>query len=651
MKAKLFFTTVILFGINFLNAQQWTTMAPMPTARNSAGVAVIGNTIYVIGGSSATTNLNTVEAYDTTTNTWSTKAPMTVIRGELVVAAVNGKIYAIGGYNNTTAVNTVEEYNPTTNTWTTKASMPTARSVMSGAVLNNQIYVVGGWPGNIATLEVYDPAINTWTTKAPCTQARQEINGAVGFNGKLYFMGGKNNVMTSYYQTNDMYDPTTNSWTTQANLPISRWAGAALSYMGEIHYLGGSTGGTYQNSSIPNFNTHYVYNATANTWSTGLAMLSTRSRHVAAVVGTSLYVIGGIDSAGTNVALNERYDNASTASCPTLNGTLTNGLLAYYPFCGNANDASGNSNNGTVSGATLTTDRFGNANSAYSFNGSSDFISGAANTTFTQKPMTFSFWFYKTAAGNLCNYGGNNIEPGMSIFSVGTYGSSIDVKLSSDGTKIGLGRSIPAGVASENELVLSSNYALNSWNHVVVTYDNSTVKVYINGINLGSLNYATSTTIANTTWYIGKSNPSIWACVQYMKGKIDDLTIYNRILNDSEIATLYSSNLCYESVTVTDTLVINTGILSYNPITYNNTVTIYPNPANDHITIDCGTLANVVGYSIKITNTVGQEVFNQPMTTQQYYVPLNTWTGQGLYFVSIIDAQGHTIDVRKIILQ
>jgi len=35
---------------------------------------------------------------------------------------------------------------------------------------------------------------------------------------------------------------------------------------------------------------------------------------------------------------------------------LTTGLVAYYPFNGNANDASGNGNNGTVNGATLTAD-------------------------------------------------------------------------------------------------------------------------------------------------------------------------------------------------------------------------------------------------------------------------------------------------------
>ena len=47
----------------------------------------------------------------------------------------------------------------------------------------------------------------------------------------------------------------------------------------------------------------------------------------------------------------------------------TNGLVAWWPFTGNANDLSGNGNNGTVNNATLTTDRYGNSNCAYSFNG------------------------------------------------------------------------------------------------------------------------------------------------------------------------------------------------------------------------------------------------------------------------------------------
>ncbi|MBI4688657.1 MAG: hypothetical protein HY754_00055 [Nitrospirae bacterium] len=54
--------------------------------------------------------------------------------------------------------------------------------------------------------------------------------------------------------------------------------------------------------------------------------------------------------------------------------SLTDGLVAYYPFNRNANDESGNGYNGTVSGATLTSDRNGNANSAYRFDGVNDYI-------------------------------------------------------------------------------------------------------------------------------------------------------------------------------------------------------------------------------------------------------------------------------------
>ena len=45
----------------------------------------------------------------------------------------------------------------------------------------------------------------------------------------------------------------------------------------------------------------------------------------------------------------------------------SDGLLAYYPFNGNANDESGNDHHGTVNGATLSEDRNGYDNSAYNF--------------------------------------------------------------------------------------------------------------------------------------------------------------------------------------------------------------------------------------------------------------------------------------------
>ncbi len=53
---------------------------------------------------------------------------------------------------------------------------------------------------------------------------------------------------------------------------------------------------------------------------------------------------------------------------------LSDGLLAYYPFSGNANDATGNGHDGVVTDAVLTTNRFGQADSAYAFNGTNSMI-------------------------------------------------------------------------------------------------------------------------------------------------------------------------------------------------------------------------------------------------------------------------------------
>ena len=70
-----------------------------------------------------------------------------------------------------------------------------------------------------------------------------------------------------------------------------------------------------------------------------------------------------------------------------------NGLAAYYPFNGNANDLSVSANHGTVSGATLTTDRFGYPNQAYYFNGNGAYIGVPHSTVHIMQQATWNIWF------------------------------------------------------------------------------------------------------------------------------------------------------------------------------------------------------------------------------------------------------------------
>lgn len=136
------------------------------------------------------------------------------------------------------------------------------------------------------------------------------------------------------------------------------------------------------------------------------------------------------------------------------------------------------------------------------------------------------------------------------------------------------------------------------------------------------------------------------------EGLIDDIGIWNRVLSQSEVNQVYNQNICFQTITVTDTLLINVNITNLNPVTYQNTIKVFPNPTNDHITVDFGpNYASLTGYSLRIDNTLGQTMFTSPVQQQSAYIDLNTWTGVGVYFVYLLDAQGHTVDVRKIVLQ
>ncbi len=79
---------------------------------------------------------------------------------------------------------------------------------------------------------------------------------------------------------------------------------------------------------------------------------------------------------------------------------LLNGLVAYWPFDGNANDATTNGNNGVVHGATLATNRFGVAGCAYRFDGNDDItVQHSASLAFSRSKVTFAAWINFSEGG------------------------------------------------------------------------------------------------------------------------------------------------------------------------------------------------------------------------------------------------------------
>jgi hypothetical protein len=93
----------------------------------------------------------------------------------------------------------------------------------------------------------------------------------------------------------------------------------------------------------------------------------------------------------------------------------------------------------------------------------------------------------------------------------------------------------------------------------------------------------------------------------------------------------------------------STGI---SPVTFVNTIKVYPNPASTSINIDFGSnYATLVGYTMRIDNSIGQTVYTTPVNQQLYTSNLNGWSGNGLYLVYLLNPQGAVVDVRKIIIQ
>jgi uncharacterized protein (TIGR02145 family) len=88
-----------------------------------------------------------------------------------------------------------------------------------------------------------------------------------------------------------------------------------------------------------------------------------------------------------------------------------------------------------------------------------------------------------------------------------------------------------------------------------------------------------------------------------------------------------------------------------SPIINSNSIKVFPNPSNSNISIDYSNQEMMIGYSLKITNSIGQEVFQSAITQQVFYIDFTTFNGNGVYFIHTINTQGNTVDIRKVVLQ
>ena len=219
---------------------------------------------------------------------------------------------------------------------------------------------------------------------------------------------------------------------------------------------------------------------------------------------------------------------------------IDNGLRAYYPFNGNANDASGNNNNPVGNTAKLTTDRFGKPNSAYHFNGTNSYmrIPNSATLNLGNK-ITLSVWVRPTGfyhdichASSILSKGGGNYEPG-------DYVLRFDDALFTNGT--GCSDSIPdtthqnfrgtgTGLIAYSPLIVQDQ-----WYVVTYTNDGTTARLYVNCELKYSIPFEETFTNKEDL-FLGKTNDQFFNF--WMNADLDEVRIYDRALSVAEIGIL-----------------------------------------------------------------------------------------------------------------
>lgn len=201
----------------------------------------------------------------------------------------------------------------------------------------------------------------------------------------------------------------------------------------------------------------------------------------------------------------------------------TEGLVAYYPFNGNANDESGSGNDGIVEGTTLTADRFGHPNSAYAFNGQTDYIV-SSRTNSLETDYTVSLWFnhiesngilFHRGRSNECEY-----EPRLAVEYQVLHGM---VSGCGGGGRFG-----------------AVDVAPSAWHHVVEIVRGRSQELYIDGQLVATGNKTPAS--ISSRFFIGVgtpdgSNPGV--ATSFFHGIIDDVRVYNRALSETEVQALY----------------------------------------------------------------------------------------------------------------
>lgn len=278
-----------------LLADSWSDGVPLSVPRAGASAITYNGKIYVFGGKSLDNRvLNSVEVFDSTTNSWDTTlvAPFNQARYNAAAIVWGRKVYLIGGQNYDQVLKSVEVYDFVQNSWGDAHELLNEREGHTVELIKNRIFCFGGSNFNSDNLEFvdevewYDGDNDEWVHDDFDMEYPRAAYFSAVYDDIFYVFGG------SFFggQQSDIYQAiladTAYIWSKIGSLSLARAYGATAQIDSLVYLIGGETAvGKTGMVEIYNLHTGKVEHATD--------MPATHSGMASAVLGGKIYVMGG----------------------------------------------------------------------------------------------------------------------------------------------------------------------------------------------------------------------------------------------------------------------------------------------------------------------------------------------------------------------
>jgi hypothetical protein len=214
----------------------------------------------------------------------------------------------------------------------------------------------------------------------------------------------------------------------------------------------------------------------------------------------------------------------------------TAGLVAHYPFNGSAKDSSGNGNHGTVHGGNFVADRLGRQAGAYALNGTDAYISAAGTKSLEAAfELSISVWLYHKTQDSQKEWYSIVEKSDPERWGHSKYGMWLIrdlVELCVQPIDLELPHR-----CVESEMTLEPE----QWHHLVGVSDGTVLRVYIDGQLAGEKDFGSRTDNSKSQFELFIGVDLYDASPVYVKGMIDELRLYTRALDETEVKTLYQA--------------------------------------------------------------------------------------------------------------